>query len=96
MTDQHHPEDRKPLQECMERFKSIDTVLNGNGHVGIKTHIFSMRQQLGELSLQVRELEAQGRKVQRLIWIGFGTLFTANLFMKGNLGEILKVMFASL
>jgi hypothetical protein len=95
MSDETHPHFPQ-LQACKEQIAAINETLNGNGKVGLKTAVYAMKVQLSEQSLQLDELKKQGVKVQRLIWWGFGALFTANLFMKGNLGELIRVMFANL
>ena len=91
-THPHYPQ----LTQCREQLASINETLNGNGHAGLKTNIYAMKVQLNDLSSQVGELKSQGKQVQRLIWIGFGTLFTANLFMKGNFADLIKVILGNI
>jgi hypothetical protein len=97
------------LQICKEQIAAINETLNGNGQVGVglKTTVYAISIQLTDLtekvntlqndvSEKVDELQKQGNKVQKLIWWGFGALFTANLFMKGNLGDILKTILGAI
>ena len=88
----HYPQ----LTQCREQFLAINETLNGNGHVGLKTAVYAIKLQLNDVSAQVGELRQQGKVVQRLIWIGFGVMFTANLFMKGNVTDIIKTILGSI
>ena len=84
------------LQQCREQFLAINETLNGNGHVGLKTAVYAIKLQLNDVSAQVGELRQQGKVVQQLIWIGFGVMFTANLFMNGNVTDIIRTILGSI
>ena len=64
----------------MERFKSIDTVLNGNGHVGIKTHIFRSEEHTSELYTIV-----SGEATMDVIGAGTADAITGTLQQRGRL-----------
>jgi hypothetical protein len=80
------------LTQCVKDFEQIQHALNGNGGPGLKTLMYSMRQQVADLNTSVDELKRQGVKVQRLIWIGFGIIITVNLIMKGDASTFFKTI----
>ena len=88
----HYPQ----LTQCREQIKSLRETLYGNGKVGLTTAVYAMEKTLNGVCEQLEAVKKQNEKVQRLIWITFGTMFTANLFMKGNFADLIKTILGTI
>jgi hypothetical protein len=84
------------LPQCTKAFDELRHTIHGNGDQGLKTLMYGLEGQVKELSLDVAGLKAQSEKIQRLMWWGFGFIFAANLFMKGDAASVIRALLASL
>jgi hypothetical protein len=80
------------LPQCVKSFDEMRHALDGNGGPGLKTLMYSLRQQVSTLSDDVAALKEQGVKVQRLIWTGFGVIVALNVVMKLNLSSAIRTI----
>jgi hypothetical protein len=78
--------------QCLKELDELRHTIHGNGSQGLKTMLHGLEGQVATLSEDVAGLKKQSEKIQRLIWIGFGVIFTANLFMKWDADVLIRAL----